>query len=450
MEKITYKLDKTEVVIHSGYKTIGGNIIEVRYPDGSLIFDIGLNIGLHNQYFTWPTKPHKGIDELVSLDIAPRVDGLYTRWLDEGRTPDIEYGVDTHINGVFISHLHLDHYGLITQLNRNIPIYMGETSRYIMEVKIRQARNYRYNNYKDLQIDKTFRNKSHIVIDDIRITPYHVDHSIPGAYSFKIETLDGVIIYTGDYRLHGQEESLTMDFIEELEGEDIELYITEGTRVHDVEYTTEMEVREKLKHFMEMEESNLIIEFSPLDIDRFLSILSAAYETGRSIYMDEKYFIYLSNYYIYDSKLRKKLDKYGYTDICRGLVDIDRLRDRKRRELIEEISSYIDYIDPSESGDIDIILGIDRGLDMCKAGKLKRDKIAIFSNSEPFNEEGEIDFKKTINWLTKFNIPSYRVHASGHISPIELKDIVNRLKPRDIIVIHSEYPELIKNMLGYE
>ena len=450
MKRITYKLGKVEVVIHSGYETIGGNIVEVKYPDGSLIFDIGLNIGLHNKYFTWPTKTHKGIEELKSLGIAPEVDGLYTRWIENGKTPDVEYGVDTHIRGVFISHVHLDHYGLITQLNRNIPIYMGETSRYILEIKMRQARNIKYNNYKDLQVNNTFRNKSKIVIDDVKIVPYHVDHSIPGAYSFKIETGDGVIVYTGDYRMHGQEESLTKDFIEDLEGEDIELFITEGTRVHDVEYSTEREVKEKLKWIVERTGANIIIEFSPLDIDRFLSILSAAYETGKDIYMDEKYFINISNYYINDPKLKEKLDRYSFREICKGLVDTERRRDRRHRELIEEISTYVDYVDPKDFRDGDIILGMDRGLDLCQKGVLRQDKIAIFSNSEPFNEEGEIDFNKTINWLTKFNIPSYRIHASGHISPLELKEVVGRLRPRDVIIIHSEYPELVKSMLGYK
>lgn len=452
MEKITYKLGRVEIVIHSGYGTIGGNIVEVKYPDGSLIFDIGLNIGLFNQYFTWPTKQHKGIEELMRLGIAAKVDGLYTRWIDDGNTPDVEYGADTHIRGVFISHMHLDHYGLITQLNRNIPIYMGETSKYILEVKIKQSRNIKYNNYKNISIKGTFRNKSKKVIDDIKIIPYHVDHSIPGAYSFKIETGDGVIVYTGDYRLHGQEKSLTKDFIDDLEGEDIELFITEATRVHDVEYSTEMEVKNKLKWVMSYTTSNIIIDCSPLDIDRFLSILSAAYETGRQIYMDEKYFIYIGNYYMKDHKLREKLDRYSFKELCKGLLDTGKKMDKSRRELIEEISNYVCYTDikSEDFKEACIILGMDLGLDLCKRGVLKRDNIAVFSNSEPFNEEGEIDFNKTINWLTKFNIPSYRIHASGHISPLELKEVVDRLNPRDVIVIHSEYPELVKNMLGYK
>jgi len=450
MEKVTYRLGNTEVIVHSGYKTIGGNIIEVKYRDGSLIFDIGLNIGLHNQYFSWPTKKHKGIDELIKLDIAPKVEGLYTRWMKEGEEPDVDYGVDTHIRGVFISHIHLDHYGLMTQLNRNIPVYMGETGSYIMDLKIRLARNNKYNNYKEINIAKAFRNKQSIKIDDIKITPYHVDHSIPGAYSFKIETGDGLIVYTGDYRLHGQDESLTIDFIENIEGEEIDLFITEGTRVHDVEYTTENEVRAKLKWVMENIDSSVIIECSPLDIDRFLSILSSAYETGREIFMDEKYFKYIGNYYLNDEKLRSKLDKYSFKDICIGLIDRKKKRDRKNREVIEEMTSYFDHIDPRDIERGDIILGVERGIELLDKGILKPRGIAIFSNSEPFNEEGEIDFNRTINWLTKYNVPSYRIHASGHISPIELRGVIERLRPKDVLVIHSEYPELVKRMLGYE
>jgi len=49
--------------------------------------------------------------------------------------------------------------------------------------------------------------------------------------------------------------------------------------------------------------------------------------------------------------------------------------------------------------------------------------IYILSQSEPFNEEMELDFTKLKNWLELYGLPLYSVHASGHAQAYELKKI---------------------------
>jgi ribonuclease J len=71
----------------------------------------------------------------------------------------------------------------------------------------------------------------------------------------------------------------------------------------------------------------------------------------------------------------------------------------------------------------------------------------IFSSSEPFNEEREIEYEKFINWLNHFGLPMYRIHCSGHIMPNDLKKVVNEIKPKKFFPIHTEYPELLKKFL---
>jgi len=453
MNSIEYRLGDTKVTVHSGYKTIGGNIIEVRSGDSSIILDIGLNLNLKNKFYTLTTHRLGGIEEYIRLGIAPYVEGLYTRWLDDGNTPDKDYGVDTHIRGIFISHMHSDHYGLIPQVNRNIPIYMGETSSYILDIKIDLYSHYKYEKMDLIRENiETYRTGEKKPIDDFIITPIHVDHSVPGAYGFKVETPDGVIAYTGDYRLHGQDESLTMDFINELAEDDVALYITEATRVHDIEYNTENEVREKLRWIMNnAPKATVLIECSPLDIDRFYSILSVANEFGKRIYLNKNFYYYLTKYFMEDKKLRDKLDKKYFRDICKGVFTGNISKNEK--EYLAVASKYLDYETNIDQLDIrrgDLIIGMNLGINLCRRDVLEGEKLAIFSNSEPFDEEGEIDFQRDLNWLTAFNIPSYRVHASGHISILELKDIVENVKPRDVLVIHSQYPDLVKKILGYK
>ena len=72
----------------------------------------------------------------------------------------------------------------------------------------------------------------------------------------------------------------------------------------------------------------------------------------------------------------------------------------------------------------------------------------ICASTEPFNEEMEIDETKFMNWLDAFKV-SYewemkdgkknftRKHISGHASGIELKELIEKINPTNIMPIHT-------------
>lgn len=80
----------------------------------------------------------------------------------------------------------------------------------------------------------------------------------------------------------------------------------------------------------------------------------------------------------------------------------------------------------------------------------------IKANTEPFNDEMLIDEQKMMNWLYHFKVKYdyklrsdtttnglqkkefLREHASGHISGLELKEIISKLNPKIIIPIHTQ------------
>ena len=71
----------------------------------------------------------------------------------------------------------------------------------------------------------------------------------PGAYGFLIETSEGTVVYTGDFRFHGHKGRMTEEFAERAIKAKPACLITEGTRVsseEDVkEYFTEAQVFQK-------------------------------------------------------------------------------------------------------------------------------------------------------------------------------------------------------------
>jgi ribonuclease J len=66
----------------------------------------------------------------------------------------------------------------------------------------------------------------------------------------------------------------------------------------------------------------------------------------------------------------------------------------------------------------------------------------VLSASEPFNEEMEIDYERLTNWLNHYGLPQYHVHVSGHIMPLQLKEVLGQINSEQIFPVHTEHAEL--------
>lgn len=88
------------VRIHRGAHEIGGNCIEIEEDEDRIVLDLG--------------RP------------------LSAGWDDDIPLPDIAGLVspDPRMQGVVLSHPHLDHYGLASQLGAGVPVYMRAARRW--------------------------------------------------------------------------------------------------------------------------------------------------------------------------------------------------------------------------------------------------------------------------------------------------------------------------------
>lgn len=454
MEKDSYRISKDLIIrVYGGYREVGGNLIKVTYKDESIILDLGLNLALKNQFYTWPAFEVEDPRELFDLKIASWVEGLYTEW-KEPYTPAT--GFQSDILGAFISHAHLDHTYLIPQINREIPIYIGEATLniYISRRKASRRRKFWVDDYIKFY---PFRSFMSISIGSFRVIPIHVDHSIPGSYGFIIETPEGIISYSGDYRLHGTSEwydgkgSLTMDFINRLAQDDIELFISEGTKFEDVSLEHERDVLEKVKYILSTSRGPVLSLFSETDIDRYKSFYTSVEELGWKILIPIRQFYILYELCKVDKQLKIDID----TDIVFPYIKYKSKYDQWEREIINlaEKEGYNIIKIPTDlvgNGlNKSVILGFTFiRKELMKIG-LSEHTVSILSYSEPADEEGEVELDKLLNWLRNYSIPSYRVHCSGHIYMNDLRKIIEIVSPKDIYIIHSEYPDIIKKFLGY-
>jgi len=87
----------------------------------------------------------------------------------------------------------------------------------------------------------------------------------------------------------------------------------------------------------------------------------------------------------------------------------------------------------------------------------------LAASTEPFNDEMQIDEEKFMNWLEKFDVYYeseiihddeterdrkifLRRHISGHASQSEIVELIEKLKPKKIIPIHTAHPSKFKEL----
>ena len=147
-----------------------------------------MSFGMKKLFYAPPFLSPKSEKSLQELGILPKLEGIYRF---DSRP--------TEVDAVFISHAHLDHSAYLAFVNRQIPVYCGESTKIIMQALSEMRR-------PDLEFDvegidfRTFRTGDKKKIGCLEIEPIHVDHSVPGAYSFIIHTSQGAVVYTGDFR----------------------------------------------------------------------------------------------------------------------------------------------------------------------------------------------------------------------------------------------------------
>ena len=61
---------------------------------------------------------------------------------------------------------------------------------------------------------------------------------------------------------------------------------------------------------------------------------------------------------------------------------------------------------------------------------------------------GEDRQKPFHEWLRRLSIPMTVCHTSGHAAPPDLKRLVEALRPRAVVPIHSEVPERYLELFG--
>jgi len=423
---------KTSLTFYGGVNEIGGNKILLQDKGTKIFLDFGMSFALKNHYYSPPFLSPRSEKSLQELGILPTLEGFYKF---DGNPPKVD--------AVFLSHSHMDHSAYISFINRDIPVFCGETTRIILEALSEIRITSLEFNVKDISF-KPFRTGDIITIDGLEIEPIHVDHSVPGAYGFIIHTSKGGIVYTGDLRDHGTKPQMTADFVEKAKEAKPVAIITEATNMIHATVSSEAEVQNKLDNIVRQANGLVLADFAYADVDRLNSFYRTAKKNGRSLavslkqaYMlkalredkhltvpnlnDESILIFRKSKKKYRKWEKQVMDQYS-----NKIVDVFEIS-KQQCEVVLAMSFY----------DLEQLVEINPGPGSCY----------VLSASEPFNEEMEIDFERLVNWLKHYGLPQYHVHVSGHVTPLQLKSIMKKISATTIFPIHTEHADLFAKFM---
>ena len=373
-----------EINILRGKNQIGGNIIELATKRTKVLFDIGLEL-----------------DDEKNKNL-PDIKGLF------------EYkGYD----GVFISHYHGDHFGLAYHICKEIPIYMGEKSYKIIEASDR------YKRVEPIIPAEFLKHKEPIYIGDMVITPYLCDHSAFDSYMLLCEAEGERVLYTGDFRGNGRKsyEWLLSEF-----PSDVDTLICEGTTLSREDYVpvTEQELENQAVSILRETKGPVFVLQSSMNIDRIVTMYRAAKRTGR-VFLQELYMAEIT------SALGGSIPNPSFSDVYAFIT---------KHSKYEMLSKYEHKIGKETIARMKFVMCVRTS--MLEYLKSLSDKMSmeqgvlIYSFWSGYRETEEM--KAFLAECEKLGLRIVNLHTSGHADIGAIRKLIERVKPKEIIPVHTE------------
>jgi len=438
----------TSLTFYGGVNEIGGNKILLEDKGTKVFLDFGMSFGKRGTFFDEFMNPRTsaGLRDFISMGLIPDLDRVYRTDLMEmmGKKE-----TDTDIDAVLLTHAHADHADYISFLHEDIPIYMGETCKLILEaIQERSQRSFEkeilaFKPRTDKKADeierdiRTFRTGDKFKVGSLEVEPIHVDHSVPGAYGFIIYTSEGPVVYTGDIRLHGVRPDMTEEFVKKATDSKPIALLCEGTRIADPETDeSEQKVFNDCNAKIKQNNGLVIADFNFKDMDRMRTFYNVAKENDRKFVVDISDVAYLKH-------LSKdpQLNVPNFNDENIAIFKPLKLSWKKSQKELFDEPNIVSAQDIAKNQDKMICAFSFWNFGALIDIKPTSKSLYIHSLSEPFNDEGIFDQKRVNAWLERFDLNRFQSHCSGHSKGKYLLDVVKTIDAKMLYPIHTEHPD---------
>lgn len=329
------------------------------------------------------------------------------------------------VKALFITHGHEDHIGGIPFLiqNLHIPvIYAPKLAAAMIKHKLADMR------IKEPVNIVEYDSNSVIHVAEFTFTFFYVTHSIPDAYGICVDTPQGRIVHTGDFKIDltpvGHEIELSK--IARIGSEGVDLLLSDSTNAEIEGYTpSETNILQSIREIFESASGRLILSTFSSNISRIQQIVQVAIEHNRYIAILGRSM----------ENVVQLAREFGYIKIPnKMIIPIEEVKLHKLNEICVlctgsqgEPMAALSRIANGEHKDLTILPG---------------DTVVFSSSAIPGNATF-ID--RVVNMLTRkgaeviTNSILYSVHSSGHPSKQELRLMLKLMNPKYFMPIHGEY-----------
>ncbi|MGI6644892.1 MAG: ribonuclease J [Bacilli bacterium] len=326
---------------------------------------------------------------------------------------------------LFITHGHEDHIGGIPFLMQacHIPVvYAPPLAAQLIRHKLKMMRVRTELKIVEYTEDDVFE------IDDFRVSFFHVTHSIPDSFGICIDTPEGRIVTTGDFKvdLTPIGKDINLGKMAQIGNEGVDLFLSDSTNAEKEGYTpSERNVVSAINKIFTLTSGRLIISTFSSNISRIQQIIDASLEYNRKVV-------------VIGSSMQRVVNasrELGYIKMSdKSLVAVEDIASLRPNETVilctgsqGEPMAALSRIADNDHKDVRIIPG----------------DTVVFSSSPIPGNGVEID--KVVNKLTRLgatvltNSILTNIHSSGHPSEQELKLVLRIFRPKYFMPIHGEY-----------
>lgn len=391
-----------KVVPLGGLGEIGLNMMVIEYGDYLLVVDAGL---------MFPEEYMPGVDLVI---------------------PDFHYLKENRdkIESVILTHGHEDHIGAMPFFLRefNIPVFGTNFTVELVKEKLREHNLLEQTSLQKVQAGDVRQ------FGPFKIEFIQVNHSIVDGMGLAIETPEGVIVHSGDFKVDqtpvdGQLTDLAR--FAHYGERDVLALLSDSTNVEKEGFTlSETQVRKTLEQIFQESNGRVIVAVFASNISRIQQIIDLAVQFDRKVILSGKSM---------KTNVRIAMDE--------GFIRMPDELETTERAIEGLADDRIAIITTGSQGEPMSAL-TRMAYDRHKSIKMKEgDTVILSSRFVPGNEKA---ITSIINNLYRMGAEVVYekvsdIHSSGHAYREELKLMLNLVKPRYFMPIHGEFRHLVKH-----